>query len=160
MRCCGMPSLAVVRHAKSDWTHDLPDERRPLSPRGRRDAPAVGQWLTASFGAVDLVVCSTALRARETLALAQVKATTVRYDERVYAATYQELMSVLDELPDEVGAAVLVGHNPGLSELVRTLTAEPAELKTSAIAVLTWQGGWPDVWSRRASLVSHATPRG
>lgn len=107
-----------------------------------------------------MVVCSTAVRARETLALAEVPATAVRYDERVYAATYQELMSVLDELPDEISAAVLVGHNPGLSDLVRVLTEEPVELKTSAIAVLTWQGGWPEVWSRRANLVSHATPRG
>lgn len=155
-----MPSLAVVRHAKSDWSHDLPDERRPLNPRGRRDAPAAGAWLAESFGTVDLVICSTAVRARETLSLAAVAFAPVRYDERVYAATDQELMSVLDEVPAEVGRAVLVGHNPGLSDLVRTLTSEPVELKTSAIAVLTWQGGWPDVWSRRASLVSHATPRG
>jgi phosphohistidine phosphatase len=155
-----MPSLAVVRHAKSDWTHDLPDESRPLNPRGRRDAPAVGAWLAESFGIVDLVVCSTAVRARETLSLAGIADAPVRYDERVYAATYQELMSVLDELPDDVAGAVLVGHNPGLSDLVRVLTSEPVELKTSAIAVLTWRGGWPDVWSRRASLVSHATPRG
>jgi phosphohistidine phosphatase len=155
-----MPSLAVVRHAKSDWTHDLPDERRPLNPRGRRDAPAVGAWLAESFGTADLVVCSTAVRARETLSLAALANAPTRYDDRVYAATYQELMSVLDELPDDVARAVLVGHNPGLSDLVRVLTAEPVELRTAAIAVLTWQGGWPDVWSRRASLVSHATPRG
>jgi phosphohistidine phosphatase len=155
-----MPSLAVVRHAKSDWTHDLPDDQRPLNPRGRRDAPRIGAWLAESFGSIDMIVCSTAVRARETLALAALPSAAVRYDERVYAATYQELMSVLDELPPEVSNAVLVGHNPGLSDLVRMLTSEPVELKTSAIAVLTWQDGWPEVWSRRASLVSHATPRG
>lgn len=156
----GMPALAVVRHAKSDWTHDLPDELRPLNPRGRRDAPAVGRWLTAYFGQVDLVVCSTAVRARETLRLAAVPAGSVRHDDRVYAASSQELMSVLDELPDDVGTAVLVGHNPGLSELVRELTGELLELKTSSVAVLTWDGGWPDVWARGARLVTHATPRG
>jgi phosphohistidine phosphatase len=156
----GMPTLAVVRHAKSDWTHDLPDDQRPLNARGRRDAPAMGRWLTDNLDPLDLVICSTAVRARETWALATVAANAVTYDERVYAASSQDLMSVLDELPDDVTAAALIGHNPGLSELVGVLTSEQVGLKTSAVAVVTWQGGWPDVWSRRASLVSHATPRG
>lgn len=159
-----MRTLAVVRHAKSDWTHDLPDEERPLNPRGRRDAPVLGGWLAEQLtGGVDLVVCSTATRARETWRLAGPAlepAPTVRHDERVYAAGYQDLMSVLDELPDDVLTAVLVGHNPGLSELVEILTGEAVALKTSAVALVRWPGGWADVWSRRASLVSHATPRG
>lgn len=155
-----MPSLAVVRHAKSDWSQDLPDDHRPLNLRGRRDAPALGRWLAEHFTPVDLVVCSTATRTRETLALAMPEAKEVRYDERVYAASYADLMSVLDEVPAEVDRAVLVGHNPGLSDLVQVLTSEQVELKTSAVAVLAWTGGWPDVWSRRASLVSHVTPRG
>ena len=153
-------TLVVVRHAKSDWHHDLPDEERPLAARGRRDAPAIGPWVAAHVGPLDLVICSTAVRTRQTLALSGLTAGEVRHDERVYAASYQDLMSVLDELPDEVGTAALVGHNPGLADLVLTLTNDPVEMKTSAIAVLTWQGGWADVWSRRASLVSHATPRG
>jgi phosphohistidine phosphatase len=78
----------------------------------------------------------------------------------VYAATPQDLMSVLDEVADAVGSAALVGHNPGLSELVGVLTGEPVELKTSGVAVVRWQGGWPDVWAHGAELVSHATPRG
>jgi phosphohistidine phosphatase len=156
----GMPTLAVIRHAKSDWTHDLPDDQRPLNARGRRDAPAMGRWLTDNAGPLDLVICSTAVRARETWALATAAANAVTYDERVYAATHEDLMSVLDEVPADVGTAALVGHNPGLSDLVTALTSEQVGLKTSAVAVLTWQGGWPDVWSRRASLVSHATPRG
>jgi phosphohistidine phosphatase len=153
-------TLVVVRHAKSDWHHDLPDEERPLAPRGRKEAPLIGPWVATHVGAVDLVVCSTAVRARETLRLSGLNGGAVRHDERVYAASYQDLMSVLDEVPDEVATAALFGHNPGLSDLVRMLTNEPVELKTSAVAVLTWRGGWPDVWSRRASLVSHATLRG
>lgn len=153
-------TLVVVRHAKSDWHHDLPDEQRPLAPRGRAEAPLIGPWVTTHVGTVDLVICSTAVRARQTFSLSGLSADTVRHDERVYAAAYQDLMSVLDEVSDEVATAAMVGHNPGLSDLVRTLTNEPVELKTSAVAVLTWRGGWPDVWSRRASLVSHATLRG
>jgi len=153
-------TLVVIRHAKSDWQHDLVDEERPLAPRGRREAPLIGPWVTTNAGKVDLVICSTAVRTRETLALSGLTPGTVTYDDRVYAATYQELLSVVDEVPDEVTTAALVGHNPGLSDLVHTLTNEPLELKTSAVAVLTWRGGWPDVWSRRASLVSHAALRG
>jgi phosphohistidine phosphatase len=152
-------TLVVVRHAKSDWQHDLADEERPLAPRGRREAPLIGPWVAANVGDLDLVICSTAMRTRQTLALSGMSGK-VRYDERVYAAGYQDLMAVLDEVSDDVATAALVGHNPGLSDLVRMLSGEPVELKTSAVAVLTWRGGWPDVWSRRASLVSHATLRG
>jgi phosphohistidine phosphatase len=153
-------TLVVVRHAKSDWQHDLIDEDRPLAARGRREAPLIGPWVSTHVGDVDLAICSTAVRTRETLALSGLTAGQVRYDERVYAATHQELMSVVDEVSEEVATTVLVGHNPGLSDLVRMLTNEPVELKTSAVAVLTWQGGWPDVWARSANLVSHATLRG
>ncbi|SRR6266496_2365454 len=152
-------TLVVVRHAKSDWQHDLPDEDRPLAPRGRREAPLIGPWVADNAGKLDVVICSTAVRTRQTLALSGMPGK-VRYDERVYAASYQDLMSVLDELGDNVATAALVGHNPGLSDLVRMLSGEPVELKTSSVAVLTWRGGWPDIWSRRASLVSHATLRG
>ncbi|MFI7674938.1 SixA phosphatase family protein [Actinophytocola sp. NPDC049390] len=153
-------TLVVIRHAKSDWSHDVADDQRPLNPRGRREAPLIGQWVAEHVGAVDLVLCSTAVRARETFTRSGLATGEVRYDERVYAASHQDLMSVVDEVPDDLGTVALVGHNPGLSELVGVLTGEPVELKTSAIAVVSWRGGWPDVWARGASLVSHATPRG
>jgi phosphohistidine phosphatase len=156
-----MPTLVVVRHAKSDWGQGLPDEERPLNERGRRDAPAVGRWLVEHVERLDLAICSTATRARQTWGLAgDGLATETRYDERVYAAGPRDLMSVLDELGDDIGTAALVGHNPGLTELVETLSNERVELKTSAVAVLAWEGTWADVWTRRAALVTHATPRG
>jgi phosphohistidine phosphatase len=155
-------TLVVVRHAKSDWQHDVSDEERPLAGRGRQEAPLIGPWVTAHVGEPELVICSTAVRTRQTLAISglSVPPESVKYDERVYAATYQELMSVLDEVPDEVSKVALVGHNPGLSDLVLVLTNEQVELKTAAVAVVTWQGDWTDVWARRASLVSHAAMRG
>jgi phosphohistidine phosphatase len=153
-------TLVVLRHAKSDWSHDVPDDQRPLNARGRHEAPLAGTWIAGHVGAVGLVICSTAVRARETLRRSGLTADEVRHDERVYAATPGELMSVLDEVPDEVATVALVGHNPGLSELVGVLTGEPVELKTSAVAVVAWEGGWADVWGRGANLVSHATPRG
>ncbi|HEY0451522.1 histidine phosphatase family protein [Actinophytocola sp.] len=156
-------TLVVIRHAKSDWGQGLPDEQRPLNERGRRDAPAIGTWLGDNTGGIDLVVCSTAARARQTWRLAAAAlepAPAVRHDERVYAAGPQDLMSVLDELADDVATAALVGHNPGLTELVDVLTGQAVQLKTSAVAVVRWEGTWADVWARRAALVAHATPRG
>lgn len=155
-------TLVVIRHAKSDWGQDVPDEERPLNDRGRREAPGIGKWLADNLTRLDLVVCSPATRARQTWRLAgerfEPKIRT-RYDERVYAAGPRELMSVLEELDDEIGTAGVVGHNPGLAELVETLSGERVELKTSTVAVLRWEGTWADVWARRAALVTHATPR-
>jgi len=156
-------TLVVIRHAKSDWGQGVPDDERPLNERGRRDAPAVGRWLADNVDGLDLVICSSAARARQTWRLAAEKIgskITARYDERVYAAEPRGLMAVLDEIGDEVGTAALVGHNPGLTELVETLTNESVEMKTSSVAVVRWQGTWADVWTRRAALVAHATPRG
>ncbi len=155
-------TLVVIRHAKSDWGQAVPDDQRPLNERGRRDAPAVGRWLAEHVGALDLVVCSTAARARQTwrLAAGAVPKVRARYDARVYGAEPGELMSVLDELGDDLHTVALVGHNPGLAELVETLSNERLELRTSAVAVLRWDGTWADVWARRAALVTHATPRG
>jgi phosphohistidine phosphatase len=67
---------------------------------------------------------------------------------------------VLAGLPDEARTAVLVGHNPGLADLVTLLSGEPHELKTSAVAVLKWPGSWADVYARAATLASHTTARG
>jgi phosphohistidine phosphatase len=156
-------TLVVVRHAKSDWGTGVEDHERPLNERGRRDAPALGAWLRDNVGDIGLVVCSTAARARQTwrlVAQALDPAPEVRYEQRVYGAEPRALMSVLDELADDVAIAALVGHNPGLSELVETVSGQAVELKTSAVAVVRWGGTWADVWGRGAELVTQATPRG
>jgi phosphohistidine phosphatase len=155
-------TLVVIRHAKSDWGQEVPDHDRPLNDRGRREAPGIGRWLADNVTQLDLVICSPANRARQTWRLAAERFAPdlrARYDERVYEAGPQQLMSVLEEVDDAVATAGVVGHNPGLSELVETLTGERIELRTSAVALLRWEGTWADVWSRRAALVTHATPR-
>jgi phosphohistidine phosphatase len=59
-----------------------------------------------------------------------------------------------------VGSALLVGHNPGVADLVASLTGEELEMKTSAISVLGLTGSWADAEPGRATLIAHATPRG
>jgi phosphohistidine phosphatase len=155
--------LVVVRHAKSAWPDDVPDAQRPLNKRGRRDAPAAGRWLRDRVGHVDAVVCSPAARTRETWALIAAEldgAADPIFDERVYAATAQTLLAVVRGLSDDVGSALLVGHNPGVADLVTALSGEELEMKTSAVAMLDLIGSWADAEPGRATLVAHATPRG
>lgn len=156
-------TLVIVRHAKSDWSTELPDEQRPLADRGRRDAPLIGPWIAEHVGTVDLVLCSPAVRARQTWQLAAAglrPEPPVRYEERIYGSGPSGLLGLLDELPDRLRTVVLVGHNPTLTELVTVLSGESHELKTSALAVLRWAGSWADVHARPASLAATALPRG
>ena len=159
----GTRTLVVLRHAKSAWPEGTPDAQRPLAERGRRDAPAAGRWLRKHIGDIDLVVCSSALRARQTWELVAGKLKAVpafREDERVYEASAETLVKVARELPDEARTVVVVGHNPGLEDVVALLSGQHRELKTSTIAVLQGEGAWSGAGPRWASLHTLATPRG
>lgn len=154
-----MTTLVVLRHAKSAWPDGVDDEDRPLAARGRRDARAAGRWLREHV-AVDLVVCSPALRTRQTWEHVQAElggAPEFRLDERIYDASLDDLVDVVRGLPSAAGTVLLVGHNPGLTELVHELSGAGFEMKTSSIAVLRGDGDWADV---SLGLVTSQTPRG
>jgi phosphohistidine phosphatase len=155
--------LVVVRHAKSAWPDGVRDAQRPLNKRGRRDAPAAGRWLRDQVGHVDAVVCSPATRTRQTWELIAAEldgAPAPAFDERVYAAAAETLIAVVRGISDDVGSALLVGHNPGVADLVAMLADEELEMKTSAIAVLGLTGPWADAQPGGATLIAHTTPRG
>ena len=138
-------TLILLRHAKSDWSHDEPDLARPLAKRGRRQAPEAGGWLAANLDRIDLAVVSPANRARSTWDLVAARLDgppPTRIDERVYAASDDELLGVVRELPDEIERVVLVGHNPGLEDLLTLLTGQRTSMPTSSLAVVTLPGSW------------------
>ena len=119
-------TLLVLRHAKSDRGNNaLRDHDRPLAPRGETDAPRMGIALATLDLLPDRVLTSTAVRARETTRLV---AATRGYDGEIieepdiYAASVDTLLDVLREC-DEEATVLLVGHNPGLEELIGLLTA-------------------------------------
>lgn len=156
-------TLILLRHAKSAWPADTPDAARPLAARGLRDAPAVGRWLHAQTYKIDHVVCSPAVRAVQTWDLAAVELNPVppvRHDERLYCASAQDLLVVIQELPPSASAAVLVGHNPGLEDILTLLTGLAEPLKTSAIAVITTPLSWERSLPRTWTVATLATPRG
>ncbi|MFJ5265393.1 SixA phosphatase family protein [Streptomyces sp. NPDC088387] len=165
--------LVVLRHAKSAWPPGIADHQRPLAPRGRRDAPAAGRALAEADQLPDLALVSTAVRARQTWELASGQWGTpppVRHDSRVYAADVPELLAVVRETSAEVETLLVVGHNPGLEELVLDLAGDGlgdavervrVKFPTSAIAVLTWYGRtWEALRPGVALLTSVTVPRG
>ncbi|MGI5126470.1 SixA phosphatase family protein [Pseudonocardia sp. CA-107938] len=154
-----MRRLVLLRHAKSEWPEGIADRDRPLAARGRREAPLAGKWLHEHLGSVDLVVCSPARRARETCAAVNEQlGAEVRVDGRLYPGFPDDLVAVARELPDAARTVLFIAHNPGLEELVGELAGAVCVLKTSSIAVLSGDGGWPDVGPGWATLDA-ATPR-
>jgi phosphohistidine phosphatase len=171
--------LVLLRHAKSAWPEGVPDHDRPLAPRGRRDAPAMGRWLRAAGDVPDLVVCSTARRTRETWELAQpaLKATPqVSFERRVYEATAAQLLGLVHGAPPVVRTLLIIGHAPGIPDLALMLagTAPPAagdavppaaaqrmnaKFPTAAIAVLELTGRWDRLGPGTARLTAFVTPR-
>ncbi|WP_328773099.1 SixA phosphatase family protein [Streptomyces sp. NBC_00286] len=165
--------LVILRHAKSAWPDGVADHERPLAPRGRRDAPAAGRALVGADLRPDLALCSTAVRARQTWELAAAEWATpppVRHDPRLYVADVPELLATVHEVADEVRTLLLIGHNPGLEELVLTLAGDSLDdaldevrtkFPTSAIAVLTWYGDtWRSLGPGMALLTDMKVPRG
>ena len=165
--------LVVLRHAKSAWPQSVPDHERPLAPRGRRDAPEAGRVLAEADLLPDLALCSTAVRARQTWESASAQWGTpppVRLTSELYGADAADLLAVVRETPPEVVTLLLVGHNPGLEELVLGLAGDGLDdaldevrvkFPTSAIAVLAWHGvSWRALDPGTALLMSVMVPRG
>lgn len=155
--------LVLLRHAKSAWRGDLADHERPLASRGRREAPLAGRWLAEHVGGIDLVVCSTAVRTRQTweLVRAELPGTPeFRAEDRLYDAGAGDLVRVVRELPATAGTALMIGHNPGLEDLVGTLTGDWPTMLTSTIAVLAVPGEWSEIAPGQLTLTAVETPRG
>ena len=141
-------TLIVLRHAKSDWSGGEADIDRTLNLRGLSQAPEAGSWLAEHFPSIDLAIVSPAARARATWALASAELShspEARIDDRAYAASVNDLLQIVRELPDELENVILVAHNPGLEDLVYLLTGESATLSTSAVAVLGVPGTWAEL---------------
>ena len=156
-----MRTLILLRHGKSDWSGGEPDHLRPLARRGRRQAPVAGRWLAEHVGVIDLAVVSPAERTLETWRLAAAELAVpppVREDDRVYAGSAPSLLGVLQELPGEVATVVLVGHNPGVEDLVASLTGRWVPMPTSSLAVIALPGPWSAAASTGAELLARGRP--
>jgi phosphohistidine phosphatase len=147
-----MRRVWLLRHAKSSWDDPgIPDHDRPLAPRGRKAAKRMALWADENDVRPDLVLCSTALRARATLdlVLPGLGKPATAFDDDLYHASAAGLLERLRALPDDAAAVLLVGHNPGLHDLACLLAPPgPEAFPTAALADLrlaadTWPGVGP-----------------
>jgi phosphohistidine phosphatase len=140
-----MKTLLVLRHAKSSWDNPaLDDHERPLNVRGEEDAPRIGQLAREEGLAPELIVSSDAVRARLTAeAMADATGGRILLDPRLYHASATEILTALRSVVDEseessgengVATVMIVGHNPGLEQLIALLTGQLESLPTAALA--------------------------
>lgn len=132
-----------MRHAKSDWaSSELSDHQRPLNKRGLRAAPLMAALLSEKKLVPDLVISSDALRAQQTSTLVTETwglAERLQVTPRLYLAEPSTYLEILTEAPVGTSSVLLVGHNPGISDLVRLLTGEELELPTAAVVQIALQ---------------------
>jgi phosphohistidine phosphatase len=165
-----MKRLYLLRHAKSSWKDtSLPDHDRPLAGRGRRAAKAIARHMQDHGIEPELVLCSTAQRAREMLDRIEPALGTpaVRFEDDLYAASAPALLERLRRVPATVESVMLIGHNPGLQDLALDL-ARPsptvgelaAKYPTAALATLAFPGSsWQELDQDSAELVALVRPR-
>ncbi len=146
-------TLVLLRHGKSAYPPGVPDHDRPLADRGRRQAGYAGEHIRAMVGSIDRVLCSTAVRTRQTLQASGLAAgAAIEYLDGIYAAEPDEILPAVRAVPDDVTTLLVVGHSPGIPELAEDLEgpdADPAALRqlgekfpTSAFAVVAVSGSW------------------
>lgn len=177
----GRRTLMLLRHAKAEHVAGKVDHERELATRGRRDARAVGQWLRDTSqaglfpsGILDLVLCSTSERTRQTLEAAAAGGLSVRdtdFDERIYDGSAAALLDVLHEVQDPVTSVLMIGHAPGIPALAMALVQDGAgstdaaerlslSFPTSGLAVLGFEAGWAGLAPGTAYLLEFVVPRG
>lgn len=160
-----MKTLLILRHAKSSWkSPGLTDHDRPLNKRGRGDAPRMGALLAKEGLVPDRILCSTAKRARKTaeaVAESSGYAAGIELTAHFYHAGPEAYLRSLKALAEGVGCAMVVGHNPGLEQLLAVLTGEEEFLPTAALArVALPVERWRDLDGETAGeLVSLWVPR-
>ncbi|MEH0543484.1 histidine phosphatase family protein [Streptomyces sp. B21-105] len=162
--------IVLFRHAKADWPQVI-DHERPLAERGRKDASVAGRKLTDTGIPIDLALCSTAVRTRETWKLAVQefphRPKTV-YEERIYEASPGELIALLNETPDDVHNLVLIAHNPGIQGLADVLSGQAEGdagermhnrgFPAAAFAVVSFDGSWKSLEPGVAKLLDYWAP--
>jgi phosphohistidine phosphatase len=167
-----MLTLSLLRHAKSSWKDPtLPDHDRPLNTRGTAEAPMMGKAMKKHGLDPDLVLCSTARRTRDTLALVlpELKSEPkVTYVDGLYHGTPAEMLGIVHEVGAGVGQVLLVGHNPELQEFALDLIGSgpkllkdrlEAKYPTAGLVVMRFLvGAWKDITVNSGKLELFLTP--
>lgn len=168
-----MKTVTLFRHAKSDWSDTVQrDFDRPLNERGKRAAKLMGEWAKAKGLRFDAIVASPAVRVTETIdhfLEGYAAPLDTRWDRRIYLASSATLLDVLRDLPANIRSVLMVGHNPGLEDLVLDTVPDTAgsalrqavetKYPTASIATLQFDA---DEWSqigKPAHITAFIRPR-
>ena len=165
----GARTLLLLRHGKSAYPPGVGDHDRPLSPRGGRQAFLAGLWISVHAPKLDRVLCSTAVRTRETLKSTHLdRRAPVDYRSEIYEAWSDDLLELVTAADPADRTLLLVGHGPALPDLAaelsgpgsdtRSLAAMATKFPTSAVAVLSITGEWADTSRRTSRLATFVVP--
>ena len=128
--------LYIMRHAKSDWSGpQISDFERPINKRGTRNAIRVGQWMNENNHIPQKIISSPALRAKETIELvveqiSKFNLEDLTYEDELYLAGFTQLIEFINTFKDKVQSLMLVGHNPGIENLVNYLCDRSGDKET------------------------------
>ncbi|MFI7482624.1 SixA phosphatase family protein [Kocuria sp. M1R5S2] len=165
--------LVLMRHAEAEHPWGVVDHDRPLTPGGSADAAAAGRWLLDHGHAPDMILCSSALRARQTCTWVSSVlgdlAPTARLDESLYAASDPRIVAVLNHVPETVRTLLVIGHLPGLRDAALRLATPDSDYDavmaladgcpTAGLALLEVPGEWAGLDGADARLVEFTVPR-
>ncbi len=160
--------LLIMRHAKSSWSDShAADHARTLNERGLRDVPQMARWIAAQNCLPDLILCSTAVRALETAKLFIANCpesntpSLILIDEFYHAQPQTYLLQLAKFADESIRIAMVVGHNPGLEELILKLSGQYERMSTGSIAYLRFQiDHWSDMqFSPHAELLAIWRPK-
>lgn len=161
-----MRLLHLLRHAKSSWDDPaLADHERPLAPRGLKASQLIAAHVQSAGIAPELVLCSTALRARQTLAALVTVLdgnVEIRLEDAFYGVGRDEVLARVREVDDSVSSTLVIGHNPTLHELALFLSGDADALErfpTGALASLAFSTGWAALDEGGADLEGFVVPR-
>jgi len=147
-----MKKLYLLRHAKSSWDNPaLRDYDRPLNARGRRQAGAMGRFFQEKAFEIDGILCSGALRTRQTLDLLLEfydYRGEIEYRDEIYASTVSTLKSLIRQV--DLDSLLLIGHNPEIEALAGDLTGQSLIMPTCQLAVIDMEMGNLTIFTRPA----------
>jgi phosphohistidine phosphatase len=160
-----MKTLILVRHAKSDWSMDnQKDIDRPLNPRGYTDAHRMGKMLAEEFGKPDSIIASPAVRTMTTALIFcdefNFPKSKIKIDATLYESSTADYLKCIRDIDHEINSAMIIGHNPVLSDLCMSLTRSIIELPTCAIVIFEFSGEkWEDFSKQKIQLKEVKTPK-
>ena len=128
--------LYIMRHAKSDWSGpQISDFERPINKRGTRNAIRIGEWMNENNHIPQKIISSPALRAKETIELvteqiSKFNLEDLTYEDELYLAGFTQLIEFINTYKDKAQSLMLVGHNPGIENLVNYLCDKSGDKET------------------------------